>query len=80
MRTKAERRQWWSGLKPEQQGAYVKKQMEKKAAKRRAASIAIMEKAEVKRSCSDCLHGGSGSCTDNLPNGCEHWFRREVQC
>lgn len=45
-----------------------------KARKRRKYSLALMLAYQGLYSCSDCIHGLSGSCTDALPNGCEYWF------
>ena len=68
---------WFRSLTPEQQAAYMsKKTAEKDAQKsifRRNRSIALMKPHAGQYNCKDCIHGKSGSCTDNLENGCEYF-------
>jgi hypothetical protein len=44
-----------------------------KAQKRRLKSISLMKYYPNQYSCKACIHGLTGSCTDNLKNGCEYF-------
>lgn len=52
----------------------IKEKQEQKAKERRIKSLRIMKPYGKKYKCTECFHRKSKSCTDNLPNGCEHWF------
>lgn len=73
-KSKKLRRQWWKGLSSKEQAEYINKKMEQKAAKRLQRSLTIMRKYGNKYPCSKCFHRKTKSCTDDLPNGCEHWY------
>ena len=74
MASKAKRKTWFTNLTPEKRDAYISAGMESKSARRRARSVAMMEKAGLSYDCKRCVHGRTSSCTDNLPDGCEHYF------
>ena len=72
--TKKQRQRWWKNLSDEEKELYLKKIFKRKAIKRMSKSIRVMKNYIGKYKCSDCIHGKTKSCTDNLPNGCEYWF------
>ena len=74
MKTKQQRQKWWFNLTPNQKSAYIDKVVAGKSEKRKQKSIKLMSKYPGQYKCSECFHGLTQSCTDNLPNGCEYWF------
>ena len=52
----------------------IERKNKEKTIKRKQVSLAVMVKYEQKYQCSSCFHSKGGSCTDNLPNGCEYWY------
>jgi hypothetical protein len=72
--SKYQRQKWWRRLAPEQQGKYIDKTVSMKAVKRRKRSLRRMKKYGDTYKCSECFHRKTKSCTDDMPNGCEHWF------
>ena len=51
----------------------VKRQQDTKALKRRKQSLETMKAYPDQYQCRNCIHGLTGSCDDNLPDGCEHF-------
>ena len=78
-KTKKQRRQWWNNLSPEQQAKQLDKWQAKKAAKRKARSIRIMAKAEIKHNCSSCYHYITKNCKADMKWGCEYWYNPNSQ-
>lgn len=74
VKSKAERQQWWASLSNQEKGDYLAKSQVRQAIKRRNKSVLVIKRYSNKFSCSTCFHRFGGSCTDNLPNGCPHWF------
>jgi hypothetical protein len=71
MKSKKHRQAWWNGLSGNDQTAYLEKVQARKAEKRRQKSMKLMKDQHY--DCTDCIHGRTNSCTDNLPNGCEYY-------
>lgn len=74
VKSKAERQQWWASLSEDEKTAYIEGAQQRKAIKREDKTRATMVKYGQKYQCAECFHRKSGSCIDNLPNGCPHWF------
>jgi hypothetical protein len=53
--------------------AQIEEKNRQKSILRRNRSIELMKKNTQNFSCRECIHNKSGSCTDNLPKGCEYW-------
>lgn len=73
-KSKKARQKWWRDLSDTQRSDYLEGIVKRKGEKRRANSIKVMVKYGRKYECAKCFHGQGGNCTDNLPNGCEHWY------
>ena len=74
MRNKKRSQNWWKSLSSEQQANYLSKIVTNKAEKRRAKSIKLMKKKKPV-DCKKCIHGVTQSCTDDLPRGCEYFYK-----
>jgi len=73
-KTKTKRRIWWLNLSEEEKAAYIEKVQKYKEINRENKTLALMVKYGQKFQCSFCFHRKTGSCVDNLPNGCQYWF------
>ncbi len=74
MKTKKQRQEWWKSLTLEQQSVHINKWVGEKSDKRRKKSISIMKRRKSK-DCQKCIHGVTKSCADNLPRGCEYFYK-----
>ena len=74
MKSKKQRRQWWDALDEDGKAKCVNYWLKKKADKRRKKSISIMKRRKLK-DCQKCIHGVTKSCGDNLPKGCEYFYK-----
>lgn len=74
MKSKKGRQKWWRNLTNEEKAMYIETVQKRKAVKRRNKSLLKMKKYGDKYKCSECFHRKTGSCTDDLPCGCEFWF------
>ena len=55
----------------------VKRLAQKNTRKQR--SIELMKRLEINLDCELCFHGITKNCTNNLPNGCEHFWNRTIE-
>ena len=75
MKTKKQRQKWWKSLTPEKQDEYIRKLTAGKAQKRRQRSVNLMNQLGKRNDCKKCIHGVTKSCGDNLPRGCEYFYK-----
>jgi len=68
-----ERQVWWENLPDTERQKYINSKVKAKQAFRNNRSIALMKPYAGQYNCKDCIHGKTGSCTDNLENGCEYF-------
>lgn len=73
-KTKKERQRWWRSLTVDEQFEYIESIMTKKAIKRRVETTQMMKKYGDKFSCVTCFHRTTGSCIDDMPNGCQYYY------
>ena len=72
LKNKVQRQEWWKTLSVEEQGDYINGRQKKKTEQRRKKSIELTRGSDF--TCRTCFHRKTGSCNDNLPNGCEYWY------
>ena len=61
-------------LFPERLQQLIAAKQKAKAAKRRSYSLRLMKNYVGLYDCMDCIHGLTGSCPGDLPNGCEYFY------
>ncbi|KKL71654.1 hypothetical protein LCGC14_2092750 [marine sediment metagenome] len=74
-KSKKQRQQWWKEQTSDQQAVHLARWQKVKSATRRTSSVELMDKINVLFSCKKCFHGIVKACTDNLPKGCEYWYK-----
>ena len=74
MRTRKQREDWWNNLSLKKQDEYIKKICTSQAEQRKQWSIETM-KHRKPADCKKCIHGVTHSCTDDLPRGCEYFYK-----
>jgi hypothetical protein len=53
---------------------FIEQKNKKKSIERRNYSLRLMQDYPGEYNCKECIHGITGSCTDNLPSGCQLFY------
>jgi hypothetical protein len=76
--TKKQKSLWFKNLPPERRQEFIEKQCQKKNDERKQRDLEFMKQFGQDYACSGCLHRKTGSCDQDMPNGCLDFYSDEL--
>jgi hypothetical protein len=76
--TKKQKSKWFNSLTPEQRQCFIDKKNQKENESRIQKDLDFMKQFGQDYVCSGCLHRHTGSCAQNMPNGCLDFYSAEL--